>query len=595
MEPFFRHRLWLAALIAAVCFSSLAASPPSPADQDSGGQTVIPPVKADAARWTLSTIAERTPVADHPHRTRIDVRQEGEVNWQAVMHSPANTVAVKKGDFLVYDLKIRVTGERTDVGDIAVFVESAVEGKSGYAGGRIHPTTQWQTMRRSLVCPLDFDAGEMRLSVHLAPKAQTLEFESVSVRSFPAGTPADQLGLEGLRWAGSEPDASWRGEAARRIEKLRKRDLTVRVVDADGNPVSGAAVRVQQTRHDWKFGTFLGSKMLGESADAVRYRQEVLRRFSAVTLPAYLADWGWRNDNSRRDYFRLADFAQKHGLTARGHLLVYPGWTATPSEWFTIAKPELRQKMAAHIPRAIRAFESRGVTEWDVANELRFNDEFMKEIGGIVVAADWFRQARELLPNGELYLNETVVLTNGGHTETEQSTLLAHAKTLTDAGAPIDGLGLQGHFNTEFTPPTRVHEILDRMSEPGFRLMITEFDMDNDDKRAQAAYLKDFFTVCFAHPAVDGIISWGFWQGDMWKPRGHHYTTDWQPTEVAEAYDELVLGTWWTEVDSETDAAGTVKLRAFAGDHGIRVVHDGYEQQQTIDLSADATVTVVVP
>ncbi|MGB7328483.1 MAG: endo-1,4-beta-xylanase [Rubripirellula sp.] len=436
---------------------------------------------------------------------------------------------------------------------------------------------------------------EFILSVHLAAKPQVIEIYSVSLDVFPPDTPADQIAVDGITWPGREMDAAWRKAAEARIEKIRKSPLTINVTDTEGNPVADADVQIVQKQHAWRFGTFVGGKMLGDSDDATRYRSEVIKRYNFVTLPAYLSDWGWRNPKSRADYFRLADWAQTNSIPARGHLLVYPGWTATPPEWFTIPKPELREKMAAHIPIATRAFAARGVTEWDVVNELRFNEEFMNEIGGIDVAADWFKLARKHNPSGDLYLNETVILTNGGHTESEQSTFERHAKTLLDAGAPIDGIGLQGHFASEFTGATRLKEILDRMAQVRPKIMITEFDLDNDDDAAKADYLRDFYTVCFSHPAVQGIVQWGFWEGDMWKPRGHLMTKDWQLTAAGRRFDELVNHKWWTRASGKSDD-GTFQSRVFHGVQSVTVQHGDYQWTRDIAVGKDAVdIEVILP
>lgn len=47
----------------------------------------------------------------------------------------------------------------------------------------------------------------------------------------------------------------WRARAEERIETHRKGDLVVEVHDANGNPLSGAAVRIEMQRHAFKFGT----------------------------------------------------------------------------------------------------------------------------------------------------------------------------------------------------------------------------------------------------------------------------------------------------------------------------------------------------
>jgi len=402
-------------------------------------------------------------------------------------------------------------------------------------GELIYPTRELKTYRRHFLSPTDLDVGEFRLSIHMALKAQTLELHQLSMKVYPPDFDVHKIQVDQQTWDGREADAPWRKEANARIEKLRKQNLKIVVRDSDGNLISDAKITVNQKRHAFPFGTFVGTTVLKDSNDGEKYRTLLKENFNLITLPAYLADWGWLNDENRKEYFQMADWAHANGFQTRGHLLVYPGWTATPSKWFKMPKPELLEKLNEHIPRATKAFAARGVRDWDVANELRYNEKFMEEIGGIAVAADWFKLARQCNPEGGLFLAETAILSNRGDTEKEQATLEKHHKILVDAGAPIDGICLQGHFGAEFTSPVRLKEIFDRMTKMG-DVMVTEFDMDSIGKDAQADYLRDFYTVCFSHPKVLGVNQWGFWEADMWKPRGHLIDKQWNQTVSFKAY-----------------------------------------------------------
>ena len=564
---------------------------------DAADVMVVPSAPLDDMRVMVGDIgkSELTRAADGRPVLRVDVPEIGEKPWSVLLHSPKSIKPVKKDELVVVSITVRVTGERTDSGLVGIWAEATEPGK-GSVGGQVLPTTEVQTFRRSVVSPGDFPAGEFLVSVHLGGKQQTLEIFDVHMEAYPAGTSLEDLKIDQITWDGRELDAPWRADAAKRIDTIRKADLSVVVLDADGNPVTDAVVQVAQQEHEWRFGTFLGGKMLEDTPDGERYRQIVRERYNFVTLPAYLAEWGWLNDTNRRKYFELADWAQANNKRARGHLLVYPGWASSPGDWFTLPKPELRQRLEAHIPRAIAAFEPRGVTEWDVTNELRFNREFMEELGGLEVAAGWFKQAREALPDGTLYLNETVILPNNGATEVEQRTYEEQLNTLIAAGAEIDGIGMQGHFRAEMTPPTKVLQILDRFAAFDKSILITEYDMDNDDKQAQADYLRDFYTACFSHPSVEGIVMWGFWEEDMWQPRGHHFTKDWTETVLARSYHDLVRKQWWTDETAATDAAGKAVVRGYRGDYRVTVMRGDYSREVDVVLPKDgATLTVRVP
>ncbi|MFO1491466.1 MAG: hypothetical protein U1F87_11255 [Kiritimatiellia bacterium] len=85
--------------------------------------------------------------------------------------------------------------------------------------------------------------------------------------------PADRLPKLYAHYEGREPGAPWRAAAAARIEKIRKGDFTLRVVDAAGKPVPGAEVKVALKRHAFGFGTAVTAQWLNnDSEDGRRYR-----------------------------------------------------------------------------------------------------------------------------------------------------------------------------------------------------------------------------------------------------------------------------------------------------------------------------------
>jgi hypothetical protein len=126
--------------------------------------------------------------------------------------------------------------------------------------------------------------------------------------------------------------------------------------------------------------------------------------------------------------------------------------------------------------------------------------------------------------------------------------------------------------------------------------MITEFDMNNDHKRAQADFLRDFYTACFSHPRVRGIVQWGFWKAHMWQPRGHAFGKNWEETAVARSYEERVLHDWWTRESGQTDTDGQFAIRAFQGVQTVTVNRDGYSWVGDVALEErDREIEVVVP
>lgn len=47
---------------------------------------------------------------------------------------------------------------------------------------------------------------------------------------------------------------------------------------------------------------------------------------------------------------------------------------------------------------------------------------------------------------------------------------------------------------------------------------MTELDVTDADVTQRANGYEDALRVYFSHPAVDGVLMWGFWDGAHWQP-----------------------------------------------------------------------------
>ncbi len=93
--------------------------------------------------------------------------------------------------------------------------------------------------------------------------------------------------------------------------------------------------------------------------------------------------------------------------------------------------------------------------------------------------------------------------------------------------------------------------------------------LTDEEEQAKAKAIVDYYRICFAQPAVKGILMWGFWEGANWIPMSSLYRRDWSPTPAAEAYRDLVFKQWWTTWQGKADAAGRCEVRAFYGRHRV--------------------------
>jgi endo-1,4-beta-xylanase len=184
-------------------------------------------------------------------------------------------------------------------------------------------------------------------------------------------------------------------------------------------------------------------------------------------------------------------------------------------------------------------------------------------------------------PDAKLFLNDYDVLTGNKLPE-----YMAQIRKLLAQGVPIAGIGVQGHLHAETFDRNELRRALDSLAIFGLPIRITEFNMPGqrskyhvqkittmtpEEEEMNAKELVDYYKICFAHPAVDGILMWGFWAGANWIPVSSLYRRDWSPTPAAEAYRNLIFKEWWTTKSGKADSKGTFTVPAFYGKYKITV------------------------
>jgi GH35 family endo-1,4-beta-xylanase len=195
------------------------------------------------------------------------------------------------------------------------------------------------------------------------------------------------------------------------------------------------------------------------------------------------------------------------------------------------------------------------------------------------VMIQWFERAHNADPHCQLYLNDYGIICNGGDDQAHQDSFYNAIRFLRDYGAPIHGVGIQSHFSLTLTPPTQLLRVLDRFAEFDLPIESTELSLSVTDRALQADYLRDYMTALFSHPAVRGIMLWGFWEGRHWRPDSALYTRDWKLRPHGQAWIDLTQREWRTDTKAVSDESGVVQTRGFLGEYEITVTTDSGERQ----------------
>lgn len=527
---------------------------------------------------------------------RIDVRESVPAVWDMQLRTKC-PVPVKKGDVL--HLTYWMRGEKTD----SEFAETSclnalqLDREPWTKIFEFRPRARlgegWVKFQRVVVSPESFNANEYAFNFQFGLGPQTFSIGGLSLYNYGSGVNAGLLPrTETKLYAGHEEDAAWRKAAHERIEKIRKAGFDIAVVDAEGRPVADAEVKIEMTRHAFGWGSAVyGWTFAGEGEDNRIYREKFLELFNLV-VPENGLKWpSWENPKARANTLRMIDWALENGCEVRGHTLVWPSFRRSPERIaaFRNNPDGLREEIRRHIDDIVNATKGK-IRAWDVMNEPTTNFEFIQMLGE-AAPAGWFKQAHQLDPGAQLFLNENQIIAG-----TKLRNLELHLDKLLKHGAPLGGIGIQGHLGVGTAAPEQILEIFDRLGRYNVPLSITELDVLSENREHQAMYLRDVLTASFSHPAVDSVTFWGFWDGRHWKNNTPLFNKDWTAKPGLDMYRKLVLNDWWTRETKRTGADGHVRTRAFLGNYSVTVTHGGKAQTLATDLPKDGrTLRVVLP
>lgn len=558
--------------------------------------------------------------------------------WSANFGWNRGLRAVNKGDVALLSVWIQSGGSReANASSLWILVKDGKKGNFARlrAAMKNAPAPEWT----QYLIPIEFlrtaDEGQWKVEFFCGGPTQVLRFAGPALIYFGDSVAADDLPKTEFNYdyAGREADAPWRAAAAERIERHRKGDLTLKVVDASGNPVVNADVEVAMTRHAFGFGSEIAVPFFGDidpktkkkhsASDIETYREKVIELFNTVTIGTF--KWNaWRGNWGPRftpDETLEALAWANNNFYVHGHAPIWHQHRVMP--WKTgevAADPQAsRAEILAWLESLLTISEVREqVDSWDAINHPFAFSQIWREYGealdlpdgGLELHLDELDQYERFVPaDTPLFVNEGNIMTRGA---SQLSRYTDYVGYLAEHDAPFDGVGFMCHFSpTNLTPPeelyARMEMLLDaarahgRTDDDELKLRVTEFDVsanwnDPEQVAAQTDYTRDFYTLMFSHPNVDAIIAWGFWQGEMWKENAAWYTKDWQLRPNGKAYRDLVFDEWWTRETGRTDDQGEFTVRGFLGDYDIKVTRDGKSAAATTSLDQDGvTVSVIAP
>ncbi len=393
-------------------------------------------------------------------------------------------------------------------------------------------------------------------------------------------------------------DAELLAGADARIEKHRKADATVTVLDASGKPVAGAKIAVEQTRHAFLFGSniFKWGRLPDEKLEAA-YRERFAELLNYATLPFYWASYEpRRGEPAHARTEEVARWCQEHGIATKGHPLA---WNSSDPRWLPNDVQEIRRLQMARIEDCVSHFAGL-IDRWDVVNEATHFDrgEFVKQrapkhsamwqkVGQMEFTRECFTHARKAGPSAILLIND--YRTDPPYERVIEQLVDENGRRMYDV------IGIQSHMHGGAWPTRKIWEVCERFARFGVPLHFTETTILSGERTWQKARGADwpstpegeayqaeniarFYTMLFSHPAVEAITWWDFADLGSWKgaPAGF-LRKDMSPKPAYDELLKLIKGKWWTKTTLRSGTDGAANFRGFLGDYKVRVTVEGRE------------------
>lgn len=259
--------------------------------------------------------------------------------------------------------------------------------------------------------------------------------------------------------------------------------------------------------------------------------------------------WNWERGD------KIADFCRKNGIKLRGHCLVWHSqfcdWMFNDKNGKPVSKEVFYSRLRDHIHQVVNRYKD-VVYAWDVVNEAMsdagrgwrghepnpYRESKLYKLCGDEFIAKAFEYAHEADPNAILFYNDY-----NAATPIKRDRIYNMVKKMQDAGVPITGIGMQGHYNIYGPSEEDVDSALTKYSELVDHIHITELDIRcNEEMGGQLRFSRGensaippyiatlhedqfarIFRVFRKHKdVIDNVTMWNLSDADSWLGVNNH-------------------------------------------------------------------------
>lgn len=403
-------------------------------------------------------------------------------------------------------------------------------------------------------------------------------------------------------YVGEQPGALWREEALKRIEKNRKKNLTISIKNQENSEIQNSSIQIKSLKNDFTFGTAVNLNTM-DSVDT-KYFNTIVSESS----------FKWKFLDSYKNADRTSNFAKSKGINLKGHNLwwdyvcinglkrlvksdnnedvtfekIYNMYNNNEinieeaNNYIEILKNKFENLIYNHIQEEVLRYPE--ITEWDVINEpinyqyfkyflydknllkdnsflnttvkqnvtYTDNDEYYKFM------ANCYELARKSNKSAKLILNDEKI--RGNEKSGKVTELINIINKIKEKTTNLESIGIQCHQGNGYlyTPQGLYNQINLVLNQTNLNdAIISEYDnysnskLDSytqEEKKTRANYIKDMLIMAYSNDRISEFTTWVYY--------GPHFCD-----EEREAYEETVYP-WlnYTEAGVTNEDGYTTRL-----------------------------------
>lgn len=383
------------------------------------------------------------------------------------------------------------------------------------------------------------------------------------------------------------------------IESNRKGFGGIKLIDAKGDPIKKASIKLSLKQHEYHFGCNLF--MLDEFPDGEQnaaYREIFKEVFNLGVIPFYWCDLepedGYlRFDKSSPKIYRrpppdlCLEYCRENGLIPKGHPLL---WHRFFPEWL---RHSSKQDVALRIARRFREIADRyagSIRNWDVVNEAQswYPPECPLPDAHVDFA---FKLAERHFPGCALNYNDD---NKWWQMRGDYGSVYLLAKHLIERGSALNAIGFQYHMfegllgqADQFMNPRHLFLCLDHYAKLNLPINLSEISIIarrdlGDGDEFQAVVTEALYRLWFSHPATNGAVWWNLVDGTgAYAPIGSEQgenslragllNYDFTPKKAFTVLKHLIKEEWNTCTEVAYEEGNTNTFRGFYGTYDVRI------------------------